>query len=225
MPCEQERRGIVPARGTAAGESTDAGNPPEFAADHLNRADRQVLSTGRISRENVDDPTGRRTARTRTPSAQPRRTRPHGERHPGARHGCGGAGEIRPSRPADGRGRYRDRAVHAVPQARSGRSEMAGPRPLRALGRPRLDADLRAALSARLRGDDDRRDQALPPARLAHARASGELHHARRRDHHRPARPGPRQRGRHGDRRAASRGRSSATSSITTPTCSPPTAT
>ena len=54
---------------------------------------------------------------------------------------------------------------------------------------------------------------------------SGELHHARHRDHHRPARPGPRQCGRHGDRRAASRGRSSATSSITTPMCSPPTAT
>ena len=31
--------------------------------------------------------------------------------------------------------------------------------------------------------------------------------HAGRRDHHRPARPGPRQCGRHGDRRAASRGR------------------
>ena len=47
-----------------------------------------------------------------------------------------------------------------------------------------------------------RGDQALPPARLDHARPSGEFHHARRRDHHRPARPGPRQRGRHGDRRA-----------------------
>ena len=51
------------------------------------------------------------------------------------------------------------------------------------------------------------RDQALPPARLDHARPSGKLHHARRRDHHRPARPGARQRGRHGDRRAASRRR------------------
>ena len=55
---------------------------------------------------------------------------------------------------------------------------------------------------ARLRGDDDRRDQALPPARLEDAGPSGEFRHARRRDHHRPARPGPRQRGRHGDRRA-----------------------
>ena len=61
---------------------------------------------------------------------------------------------------------------------------------------------------------------------LDDAGSSGELHHARRRDHHRPARPGPRQRGRHGDRRAASgRRRSATTWSITAPTCSPPTAT
>ena len=36
---------------------------------------------------------------------------------------------------------------------------------------------------------------------------SGEFHHRRHRDHHRPARPGSRQRRRHGDCRAASRGR------------------
>ena len=46
----------------------------------------------------------------------------------------------------------------------------------------------------------------------------GKLHHARRRDHHRPARPGARQRGRHGDRRAASGGRVRRASSITRPT-------
>ena len=155
-----------------------------------------------------------------------RAARPHGQRHPRARDGCGRAGEIRPSRPADGRGRHRDRAVHAVPEIRSGRSGLARPRPLRALGRPRLDAALRAAPSARLRGDDDRGDQALPPARLDHARPSGEFRHARRRDHDRAARPGARQRGRHGDRRAASRRRvRRRASSTTTPTCSPPTAT
>ena len=43
-----------------------------------------------------------------------------------------------------------------LPEIRSGRSEMAGPRPLRAVGRSRLDADLRAAASHRLRVDDDR---------------------------------------------------------------------
>ena len=105
---------------------------------------------------------------SRSSSGRARGTRPHGQRHPRAGHGCGRAGEVRPSGPADGRGRYRHRAVHALPQIRSGRSGLARPRPLRAVGRPRLDAALRAALSPRLRDDDDRRDQALPPARLAH---------------------------------------------------------
>ena len=80
---------------------------------------------------------------------------------------------------------------------------MARPRPVRALGRPRLDADLCAAASPRLRGDDDRSDQALPPARLDHRGASGARAHARHRDHHRSARPGARQRRRHGDRGSA----------------------
>ena len=76
------------------------------------------------------------------------------------------------------------------------------------------------------RGDDDRPDQALPPARLDHRRPSGIRPHAGRRDHHRPARPGSCQCGRHGDRRTPSRRASSApTWSITRPTCSPPTAT
>ena len=131
----------------------------------------------------------------------------HGQRHPRAGDGCGRAGEIRPSGPAHGRGRHRDRAVHALSEIRSGRSGMAGSRPLRALGRPRLDAALRTPLSSRLREDDDRRDQALPPAWLAHARPSRTRPHARRRNHHRPARPGTRQRRRHGDCRTASRRR------------------
>ena len=42
--------------------------------------------------------------------------------------------------------------------------------------------------------------QALPPARQQDARASRARPHARRRDHDRPARPGLRQRRRHGDR-------------------------
>ena len=49
-----------------------------------------------------------------------------------------------------------------------------------------------------------------------------------RRDHHRPARPGPRQRGRDGDRRATARARRSTAanmrSSITAPSCSSATA-
>ena len=55
---------------------------------------------------------------------------------------------------------------------------------------------------------------------------SGELHDARRRDDHRPARPGRRHLRRHGARRAHARGRvRRATSSTTTRSCSAPTAT
>ena len=129
--------------------------------------------------------------------------RPHGERHPRARNGRGGAGEIRAPWTADGRGRHRHRAVHAVPENRSRRSRLARPGPFRAIGRSRLDADLRAAPSPRLRADDHGGDQALPPDGIDHPRTPRELHHARCGDDHRPARPGPRQRGRHGDRRAA----------------------
>ena len=51
--------------------------------------------------------------------------------------------------------------------------------------------------------------QALPPAAFEDAGPPGSRRHARRRDHHRPARPGPRQRGRHGARRDAARGANS----------------
>ena len=59
---------------------------------------------------------------------------------------------------------------------------------------------------------------------LEDARASGGRRHARRRDDHRPARPGPRQRGRHGARREAARRAvqpaRATRSSTTAPTCS-----
>ncbi len=81
-----------------------------------------------------------------------------------------------------------------------GNPAVAGPRPLRAVERPRLDAAVLAAapdgLSAR-----DRAAQELPPVRLAHGRAPRARPAPRHRDHHRPARPGPRQRRRHGARR------------------------
>ena len=108
---------------------------------------------------------------------------------------------------------------------RSGRSGLARPRPLRALGRPRLDADLRAAASARLREDDDRGAQALPPARLADAGPS--------RISTRPAsRPPPARSARGSPMRSAWRSPSgisppcsAAASSTIAPMCSPPTAT
>ncbi len=56
-----------------------------------------------------------------------------------------------------------------ISEIRSGRSELAGPRPLRAVRRPRLDAALRAAASPRLRGDDARPVEEFPSARLDHA--------------------------------------------------------
>ena len=84
------------------------------------------------------------------------------------------------------------------PEIRCGQPRLAGPRPLRTVGRPRLDAALRAALSHRRQGDDARSDQAFPPGRFTHAGPSGKFPHQGHRDHHRSARPGHRDRGRHG---------------------------
>ena len=131
--------------------------------------------------------------------------REHGQRNSRAGDGRGGTGEVRPSGHADGHGRRGDRAVLALFEIRPGRSGLARPRPFRAVGRPRLDALVRSALSDRLRSDDDRGDQTLPPARFDHRRPSGIWPRARRRDHHRSARTRARQRGRHGNRREASR--------------------
>ena len=91
-------------------------------------------------------------------------------------------------------------------EVRRRRPALARPRPLRALGRPRLDAALQPAASDRLRRHDDGRDQELPAVGLADPRPPGVRPHARRRDHHRAAGPGPRHRGRHGDGRAQPRG-------------------
>ena len=131
----------------------------------------------------------------------------HGQRHPLALDGCGRKGQFRSPRPADGLRRYRDRALHQGDEVRSRRSLVARSRPLRALGRPRLDAALLGALSPRLRGHDDRPDQAVPAAQLEDRRPPRISLRRRHRDHHRPARPGPRQLGRHGDRGSKARGR------------------
>ena len=129
-----------------------------------------------------------------------------GQRHPRARHRCGGGGEVRPSRYADGDGRCRHRAVVALPQVRCRRPALAGPRPLRAVRRPRLDAALCAALPHRPRRHGDRGDQAVPPAPLPRRGPPRIRRAPGHRDHHRPARPGHRHRGRHGDRRTAAGG-------------------
>ena len=123
---------------------------------------------------------------------------PTRQRDPRARDGRRRSGEERPSRHADGHGRDRRRAVAAAISPQPGAiPKWAESRPLRALQRSRLDAAVRAAASHRLR-PADRRDQALPPAALEDARPSGGGPHAGCRNDDGSARPGTRQRRRHG---------------------------
>ena len=167
------------------------------------------------------------------PSLPPRNRRarpcrsatPPRQRHPGARHGRGRAGEVRPSRHAHGHGRRRHRAVDAIPQPRPAASRLARPRPLRALGRPRLDAALRAAVPHRLPGHDARRAAALPPARARTGRPSRVRPRPRHRDHDRArsARASPTRSAWRWPSATWPRA-SAASSSITTPRSSPATA-
>ncbi len=120
----------------------------------------------------------------------------HGQQHSVPGDGRGREGQVRPSRHAHGHGRRGDRAVPTLPALRPGTPRLAGPGPLPAVGRPRLDAALRAALPLRLREDDAGAASELPPARQPHGRPSRARARRRHRDHHRPPRPGPWQLGR-----------------------------
>ncbi|MGY3362225.1 hypothetical protein ACVWZK_008888 [Bradyrhizobium sp. GM0.4] len=135
------------------------------------------------------------------------RSQPYGQCDPRPCHGRRREGEIGSSGPADGRRRHGDRAVHAIPEIRRRRAGLAGPRPLRALGRARLDADLFAAVSDRQPRDDDRPAQGLSPVGIADTRTSRARPHQGHRDHHRSARPGHFHRRRHGARREDARRR------------------
>ena len=95
------------------------------------------------------------------------------------------------------------------PAPQPGESAVARPRPLRAVERPRLDAAVRAAAPDRLRPADRGAASASASCTRKTAGPSRVSDHARRRDDDRPARPGPRQRGRHGARREAARRASS----------------
>ena len=106
---------------------------------------------------------------------------------------------------ADGDGAGRVPALHALHAPQPEKCKMVRPRSFRAVGRPRLDAALQHSLSHRLR-HLARRHQAVPPDRQQDSGPSRALVRPRRRDHYRPARPGRRQRGRHGDGGEASRG-------------------
>ena len=113
-------------------------------------------------------------------------------------------GGLGPSRDRDGARPGRVRALHGDDEARPAGARLARPRPLRALGRPRLHAPVRGAAPDGLRPHDGR-PQGVPPVGLEDARASRVAAHPRRQRHDGPARPGRRQRRRHGDRRAHAR--------------------
>ncbi len=147
------------------------------------------------------------------------RARPAVHQHdPDAVDRCYPGGELGPPGHAHGDGAGRIRALAAVPALRSRGPDLAQPRPLRAVGRTRLDAALLAAAprpregrgpglrDARRAVREARRHRALPPARLQGGRPPGVPLDIRRRDHDRTARPGRRDLGRDGDRRAVARG-------------------
>ena len=125
-----------------------------------------------------------------------------GQCHPRPGDGRRAAGQFRPPRRADGHGRDGRGAVGPAPQAQPAQPALARPRPLRAVQRPRVDAAVRAAAPERLRAADGRAAQ-LPPAAQQDARPPRGGRDARRRDHHRPAGPGFRQRRGHGAGREA----------------------
>ena len=87
-----------------------------------------------------------------TTTAGAPRARHHDRAHP--RHRRRGEGEQRPPRRADGPGPGGVDALHPPPAPLAPGPGLAGPRPLRALGRPRLGAPLRAAPPDRLRPAD-----------------------------------------------------------------------
>ena len=138
---------------------------------------------------------------------------------------CRTPGRDRPRRPPARLRRHRRAPVLGVPEARPHAAGLVRPRPLRAVGGPRLDAAVRAAAPVGLRAVA-RRHQALPAAPLEDAGTSRARHDAGRRDHDRSARPGAGQRGRLRAGRADCWPRASAaSSSTTTPTPSAATAT
>ena len=115
------------------------------------------------------------------------RSRPALRQHdpvPGGRRRA--AGEVRPSRSADGRGADGVRPVDALPAPSPGRSGVARSRPVRPVRRPRLDAALRAPPPHGLR-PPARGDQALPPVGIEDARAPG-VRRSPRASRRRPAR-------------------------------------
>ena len=141
------------------------------------------------------------------------RARSTGDQHdPHAVHRRGPAGEVGPSRHADGAGAAGLYAVEPGHALRSEGSDLARSRPLRAVERPCLDAAVVGPASHRHPGGERRvrapgqavgharRHPPFPPARQQGAGASGISLGVRRRDDDRSAGPGDRHQRRHGDR-------------------------
>ena len=130
----------------------------------------------------------------------------------GSGDGRGAEGELRAPGHADGARAARRRAVDAGHEVRRDRARLARPRPLRAVGRARVDAALLDALPDRVR-PRARRPPRVPAVGLAHAGPPRVPPHQGRRDHDRSARPGLRA------TRSASRSRRSTCAAASAPRC------
>ena len=138
-------------------------------------------------------------ARETISEAEGRLPQRHGERHPGAGDGRRAGGKVGPPGHADGHGGRRHRAVPRGAALRRRRSRVAQPRPLRAC-RPATArcCFIRCSISPAIRAwtsSELKRFRQLGAKTAGHPEYG---HAARHRDDHRPARPGPRQRRRHG---------------------------
>src|SRR3954470_14551251 len=136
----------------------------------------------------------------------PRARAPRDQHDPDALDRCRPEGELRSSRGPDGPRAGGLRPVDALPAVRAAGPPVAEPRPVRALGRARLDAPLLApppdGVRPRARGP-----AAVPAMGLADAGPPGVRADAGRRGDDRPTRAGVHERRRHGDRGAPPRGR------------------
>ena len=150
---------------------------------------------------------GTRDRSTRCATGDPRAWRPRSPLHQCAPHpgdGCGTKSGFRPPGHAHGARAHRVRALYPPPQARPGRPRVAGPRPIRAVLRSREHVVVRRALPERLRSVA-RRSEELSAVGEPHTGPPGIRTHPGRRDDHRPAGTGRRQRSRHGARRVTPR--------------------
>ena len=133
-------------------------------------------------------------------------SRPDGQRHPRPQYGRRRESQIRPPRRPHGHGRHGRCAMEPPFAPQPGQPQVVRPRPFRALQRPRLHAPVRAVAPHRLRPAHGRVEE-LPPVGQQNGRTPRIWRHTGRRNHHRPAGPGPGQRRGHGASRKIAGGR------------------